>query len=200
MVRYLGPKIKRLKNLGVSFLPGFSSHKINKTDLYSSLQKKTHYFYCLKEKQKLRFKYSLTNKKLKKYIFITKQQPGILIFNLIKLLEMRFDSILFRTGFWKTLNQAKQFISHKHIFINKQIVYSANKLLKLDDIIYINPNSTIWNIIKNNLIQLNKQIYIKLHNLQYQICIKTLKIKIIRNISTDDLSFYINNLLFLENF
>nr|QEM01779.1 30S ribosomal protein S4 [Nephromyces sp. ex Molgula occidentalis] len=200
MVRYLGPKVKRLKNIGISFLPGFSSHKIKKTDISNSLKKKTNYFYCLKEKQKLRFKYSLTNKKLEQYILNNKKKPGIITLNLIKLLEMRLDSILFRTGFCKSLNQAKQFISHKHVFINKTLVYSSNIILKVNDIIYINPNSSVCKIITNNLKTVPIIDFLNIQNLQYQVCIKTFKIKILRQILSSDISFYINQSLFLENF
>nr|QEM01898.1 30S ribosomal protein S4 [Nephromyces sp. ex Molgula occidentalis] len=199
MVRYLGPKLRILKTLGVSFLPGFSSKHITK--LSKPILNKTHYFYCLKEKQKLRFNYGLSNKYIKKYINKLKLQQGIISLNLLKLLEMRLDSILFRVGFWKSINQSKQFINHGHIFVNKILIQSNNFNVKVNDIIYVKYNKSIYNLIKSNLKSYFQYLKnIQTNFLQFQICILSYKIKILRPINSRDIIFKINNLLFLENY
>nr|QEM01667.1 30S ribosomal protein S4 [Nephromyces sp. ex Molgula occidentalis] len=192
MIRYFSPKLKLLKNLGLSKFPNFPTKYIKKIKLLKFKTKKTSYFYILKEKQKLRFNYGLSNHRLKKYIKKVKNKKGILILNLLKLLEMRIDSTLVRVGFWNSITQAKQFISHEFIFINKTLIKNSNYILQPNDIIHIKPSITIKTIIQNNLRQYtyNKDI-----NLNYQICIKTLKIKILTNIQSKDLPLKLNTYL-----
>nr|QEM01839.1 30S ribosomal protein S4 [Nephromyces sp. ex Molgula occidentalis]QEM01869.1 30S ribosomal protein S4 [Nephromyces sp. ex Molgula occidentalis] len=193
MIRFLGPKLKLLKNLGISILPNFSQKYILDTKLLKTKGKKTNYFYILKEKQKLRFNYGLTNHRLKKYINRVKNKKGVLVLNLLKLLEMRLDATLVRTGFWNSINQAKQFITHGFIFINKILIKKSNYILEPNDIIHIKSNNiAIRTIIKNNLRTFK---YNKNTNFNYQICIKTLKIKIIRNITSKELPLKLNNSL-----
>nr|QEM01608.1 30S ribosomal protein S4 [Nephromyces sp. ex Molgula occidentalis] len=194
MIRYFGPKFKLLKNLGISFLPGFSNKfKLDKNFLKFKT-KKTNYFYSLKEKQKLKFNYGICNYKLKKYIKSLKNKKGILILNLLKLLEMRLDATLVRTGFCNSINQAKQFISHEFIFVNKNLIKNSNYILQPEDIIYIKPNNSIKIIINNNL-RKNFFNYKNIINLNYQICIKTLKIKIINKIDSKNLPLKLNTFL-----
>nr|QEM01695.1 30S ribosomal protein S4 [Nephromyces sp. ex Molgula occidentalis] len=209
MVKYLGPKIKILKTLGISFLPGFSSKiLVNFKDKF--IEKKTEYFFKLKEKQKIRFYYGITNKSLKKYIILAKKKLGIINLNLIKLLELRLDSILFKSGFCKTICQAKQFINHNHIFVNKILIKTPSFKLNYNDIIYIKYNLSILNIIKNNLINKLLEYKFKQNNYQfliinsnfnlYQICLISFKIKILRIIKPKDIIFKFNDKLILENY
>nr|QEM01928.1 30S ribosomal protein S4 [Nephromyces sp. ex Molgula occidentalis] len=199
MIKYFGPKLNLLKNLEISFLPGFSYKYLKILKLKN---KKTNYFYILKEKQKLKFNYGLNNYKLKKYIKQLKYKKGILSLNLIKLLEMRLDYTLFRVGFCKSINQAKQFITHEYIFINKYLIKKPSYILKPKDVIHIKLNSiSIKTIIKNNLIN-----YIKFYSnninyiLYYQICIETFKIKILRNINSRESLLKLNNFLLKDTF
>lgn len=75
----------------------------------------------LKEKQKLRNWYNLGERPLKKYVkeVLAKRgriaDPAAL---LIKILESRFDNVLFRLGFASSRLQARQFVSHGHFLIN----------------------------------------------------------------------------------
>nr|QEM01809.1 30S ribosomal protein S4 [Nephromyces sp. ex Molgula occidentalis] len=198
MIKYFGPKINLLKNLEISFLPGFSSKYLKNLKLKN---KKTNYFYILKEKQKLKFNYGLNNSKLKKYIKQLKYKKGILSLNLIKLLEMRLDYTLFRVGFCKSINQAKQFITHEYIFINKYLIKKPSYILKPQDIIHIKLCSiSLINIIKNNLINYIKLYSNNNYNLYYQICIETFKIKILRNINSRESLLKLNNLLLMDTF
>uniref|UniRef100_A0A5C1H914 30S ribosomal protein S4 n=1 Tax=Nephromyces sp. ex Molgula occidentalis TaxID=2544991 RepID=A0A5C1H914_9APIC len=201
MIKFFGPKLHLLKNLEISFLPGFSSKYLKNIKNLKFKTKKTNYFYTLKEKQKLKFNYGLTNYKLKKYIKQIKDKEGILSLNLIKLLEMRLDFILVRVGFCKSINQARQFIVHEYVFVNKFLIKTPSYNLKPQDIIHIKPkNNSIIIIIKNNL-----RDYIKIHstnfsNLYYQLCIKTFKIKILREMNSRESLLKLNNLLLTNTY
>jgi ribosomal protein S4 len=67
------------------------------------------------------------------------------------LLEHRLDIVLFRSNFASTLSQARQFISHRQIFINGVAITSSFFILKKGDIISISP--TLKKIIKLNIKQ-----------------------------------------------
>nr|YP_009519099.1 ribosomal protein S4 [Callipsygma wilsonis]AYC65010.1 ribosomal protein S4 [Callipsygma wilsonis] len=118
MSRYRGPRVHILKRLG--FLPGFG-FKINRKNKKKNYQKreykrrkKSDFTFRLKEKQKIRYNYGLTEKNLIKYVKKIQKQPD----NLLKNLEMRLDSIVFRLGFASTLPAARQLINHGHILLN----------------------------------------------------------------------------------
>nr|QEM01637.1 30S ribosomal protein S4 [Nephromyces sp. ex Molgula occidentalis] len=203
MIKYFGPKFKLLKNLEISYLPGFySKYLINSfKNLTKINKKKTNYSYILKEKQKLKFNYNLTDYNLKKYINITKLKKGVLSLNLIKKLEMRLDYTLVKIGFCISINQAKQFINHEYIFVNKILIKLPSYILKSYDIIHIKVKSkSIKTIIKNNLryfIKLNWNYYF---NLYYQICIKNFKFKILRPIYSRESLLKLNNLLLMNTY
>lgn len=109
MLRYLGPKLKKLKQLNVHMQPGFSTkYSVFKNTLLKN-NKAIVSFYLLEllEKQKLKFTFSLSEKIIKKYIsFIQKYRYKK--FNLSKILEARLDTVLFNLGYSNTISQARQ--------------------------------------------------------------------------------------------
>ncbi|MFY2490628.1 30S ribosomal protein S4, partial [Escherichia coli] len=127
MSRYRGPKMRILKRLG-SPLPGFGvrlNQKFQKNrkkeDKYEKRKnQKNPFLRRLKEKQKIRYHYGLTEKNLINYVRKAKarRQKTSTGEMLLKLLEMRLDNILFRYGYAPTLPAARQFITHVHILLN----------------------------------------------------------------------------------
>lgn len=98
----------------------------------------------LKEKQKLRNWYNLEEKQFKKYVkeVLEKRKEfgdedaGVL---LIKKLENRFDSIVFRLGFSASRSQAKQMVSHGHFLINGRKIDIPSYALKKGDVVSLSP-------------------------------------------------------------
>jgi ribosomal protein S4 len=69
--------------------------------------------------------------------------------NILKYFESRLDTVLYRAHFSKSIKNAQQLISHKHVIVNNNIIKRKNYPLKKGDIIEINIKSR--KLIKNNL-------------------------------------------------
>jgi len=87
----------------------------------------------LREKQKLRFLFGISETQLKNYFNKAKEKKGNTSFLLIKYLEKRLDNVVYRLGFAPTKNSARQLVAHKHIKVNNRIVNSASYQTKIGD-------------------------------------------------------------------
>lgn len=135
MSRYRGPRLRLVRRLGE--LPGLVSPK-NSSQLQGgsrgkgerkqegerkqSQEKESQYSVRLKEKQKVRFHYGITESQLLKYVRKARNAKGSTGELLLQTLEMRLDTILFRLGMAPTIAAARQVISHGHIHLNGQKV------------------------------------------------------------------------------
>jgi small subunit ribosomal protein S4 len=72
----------------------------------------------LKEKQKLRFNYGLTESQMRKLIMRARKGNNPTGDNLLQLLERRLDNVVFRAGFAPTGIAARQLVSHGHVLLN----------------------------------------------------------------------------------
>ena len=119
-MRYTGPKLKILRRLNLQKLPGLTSKRIK--NFKENSKKQSLYSIRLIEKQKLRFNFCLTNNQFLNYVKRAQKTSGSTGENLIKLLESRFDNIVFRLKLAPTINAARQLITHGHFQINKKKV------------------------------------------------------------------------------
>nr|YP_009695319.1 30S ribosomal protein S4 [Nitzschia alba]QEI59574.1 30S ribosomal protein S4 [Nitzschia alba] len=152
MSRYLGPKLKITRKLGL--LPGFyrRKEKKNKKKIFFKFNNRfSDYRRRLEEKQKLKFNYGLTENQLFGYIKEAKRRKGITSLILIQLLEMRLDSLCFTLGFGQNIIQARQLINHGHITINKKQVNIPSFQCKPNDTISIREKEISKNLINNNI-------------------------------------------------
>jgi small subunit ribosomal protein S4 len=72
----------------------------------------------LREKQKVRKSYSVLEKQFRNYFEKAEQRKGMTGENLLRMLEMRLDNVVFRMGFASSRAQARQFVSHGHFAVN----------------------------------------------------------------------------------
>jgi len=63
---------------------------------------------------------------------------------LIKILESRLDTVLYRSFFTLSVRSAKQLITHGHVLVNKKIVKTNSFILKKGDLIEISPKNHKW--------------------------------------------------------
>ncbi|HDL74793.1 MAG TPA: 30S ribosomal protein S4 [bacterium] len=114
----------------------------------------------LKEKQKLKNWYNLRERQFKKYVKEVLDKKGKVenapLF-LIKVLESRFDNVIFRLGIASSRNQARQFVNHGHFLINGKPVNIPSYQLKKGDKISISPFSQKKVIFQNLSENLKKQ-------------------------------------------
>lgn len=94
----------------------------------------------LLEKQKLRTHYDLTEKQLRLVYRNAVAGSGATGDKLIRLLELRLASVVYRGGLAPTIFAAKQAVSHRHIKINGKIVDRSSCLVKPGDAVAIDAH------------------------------------------------------------
>src|SRR5947207_12167849 len=88
----------------------------------SRRQKNSEYGIQLREKQKIRRMYGLLEDQFRNYFEKALRQSGRTGETLVKMLERRFDNVVFRMGFAPSRKAARQIISHGHLLINSKAV------------------------------------------------------------------------------
>ena len=92
----------------------------------------------LREKQKAKFIYGVLEKPFRNYFAKAKKlKYGTTGDNLMILLELRLDNILFRLGFARTRKEARQIVDHKHVLVNGKCVNIPSYEVKAGDVIEI---------------------------------------------------------------
>ena len=154
MSRYLGPRLRIVRKLGI--LPGLTT-KITTRNFPpgqhgpSKASKKnatSDYGIRLQEKQKLRFNYGVSEKQLFLYVKEARRLRGTTGTILLQLLEMRLENIVYRLGFAPTIPAARQFVTHGHIYVNGKKLNIPSFQCKPNDIISIRPNTQSMEVAK----------------------------------------------------
>ena len=123
MSRYTGPRLKLIRSLGVE-LPGLTRKSMERRPYppgqhgASKRRKPSVFGLQLKEKQKLRFNYGLTENVLRRAVKKAARMRGEIGPNLLGILESRLDNVVFRAGFAPTIPAARQLIVHGHIRVD----------------------------------------------------------------------------------
>ncbi len=72
----------------------------------------------LREKQKVRKSYSVLERQFRNYFAKAEQGKGMTGENLLRMLEMRLDNVVYRMGFASSRAQARQMVGHGHFAVN----------------------------------------------------------------------------------
>ncbi|UVC53067.1 ribosomal protein S4 (apicoplast) [Theileria orientalis] len=192
-------KLKILKKFNLRNLYGFTN-KFNFMLKFKHINNKKEYYKLPTNIKILKILYDIKIKKLKYYF---KKFLVFNLYNFLKTIQLRLDFILLNFNLCTTINQAKQYISHKHILINNKIARRSSYCVKNNDIIHFNntfykniKKIFIYNYLINNLkfdnIKKNtykskllnnktiKKLFLKLDTNNYNniLCSKQLKLKI----------------------
>lgn len=146
-MKYNGPKIKLSRRFGINLTPkaakyverkpyGPGQHGQSKSRFRGSTFKAQ-----LTEKQKLKAQYNITEKQMKNYYKKAIKQEGNAIDNLFTLLEGRLDAVVHHSGLAKTIYAARQFVNHRHVLVNGQIVNIPSFNIQIGDEISIKEKS-----------------------------------------------------------
>ncbi len=103
-------------------------------------QRLSEYGLQLREKQKAKFSYGILERQFENYFNKALKQQGVTGDNLLKLLEMRLDNVVFRLGFAQTRAQARQLVSHGFFEINEKRVDIPSYSLKVGDVVVVRQN------------------------------------------------------------
>jgi small subunit ribosomal protein S4 len=155
MARYRGPKQKIARRFKE---PIFGPSKALEWKPYppgqhgqSRHRRESEYAVQLKEKQKAKYTYGLLETQFKNLFDKASRMQGVTGEKLLILLEARLDNTVFRMGFARTRRQARQFVSHRHIMVNGEIVDIPSYEMSPDDVVSVKPGSQDLEVIQDNV-------------------------------------------------
>jgi small subunit ribosomal protein S4 len=109
----------------------------------------TEYGLQLREKQKVKRIYGVLEKQFRKYFDKANRQKGVTGENLLRLLEIRLDNVVYRSGLATSRSGARQMVGHRHFTVNGKIVNIPSYSLKVGDT--VTARDTIKEVVKANL-------------------------------------------------
>ena len=136
------PIAKKCRSFDISpAVMGYSNKKSTRNPGGNRRKKVSEYGAQLKEKQKVKFVYGVQEKQFHKYFLKASNMKGITGDNMLRLLELRLDNVVFRLGLAKTRRMARQVVGHGHIRVNGQKVDIPSYQVKVGDVITLRPRS-----------------------------------------------------------
>lgn len=108
----------------------------------SSRRKVSEYSLQLREKQRARSIYGVLERQFKKHFDEAERRPGLTGENLLQILEMRLDNVVYRLGFAESRRQARQLVLHGHIAMNGRVANIPSYQVKVGDVISWKEAST----------------------------------------------------------
>jgi small subunit ribosomal protein S4 len=95
----------------------------------------------LREKQKVKNTYGLSEKQFRLTFKKADRQKGITGTNLLVLLERRLDNVVYRLGFANSRTQGRHFVRHNHFLVNGKRVNIPSYLVSVGDTIEVTEKS-----------------------------------------------------------
>jgi small subunit ribosomal protein S4 len=95
----------------------------------------------LREKQKIKRIYGVSEKQFRNTFEKVATQPGITGHNLLAALETRLDNVVYRMGFADSRKQARQLVRHGHFMVNDRKTNIPSFLVKPGDVVTVRPGS-----------------------------------------------------------
>jgi small subunit ribosomal protein S4 len=113
--------------------------------------RESEYLMQLREKQKARRIYGLLEKQFRALYERANRQSGITGENLLRLLELRIDNVVFRTGFASSRNQARQLVRHGHVAVNGKRVTIPSYTVRKGDVVTLRDRARKMIVIRHNI-------------------------------------------------
>lgn len=99
--------------------------------------KKSEYGKRLEEKQKLRFRYNVLEKQMRRYVKRAFNSKGVSGHVLFQMLESRLDNMVYRLGFANSIWSARQLVNHGHVLVNGKKVDIASYEVRVGEVLTI---------------------------------------------------------------
>lgn len=138
-MRHTGPRNKISRRFGISLF-GPASKSLERRLRQppggrpgARPRKLSEYAVQLREKQKVRFMYGMTEAQFRRFYEMAERGGGEVGPSLLQLLERRLDNVVYRLGFARTRPMARQLVSHGHIQVNGRRVNIPSYLIKAGD-------------------------------------------------------------------
>ena len=151
MARYTGPDCKRCRREKTKLFLKGSKCESPKCPIeirpYPPGQhgrgrtKDSEYLLQMREKQKAARNYGVLETQIRGYYEEANRQAGKTGENLLVILESRLDNVVYRAGFAKSRDMARQLVRHGHIIVNGKKVDIPSFRVSENDIIDVRPSS-----------------------------------------------------------
>jgi small subunit ribosomal protein S4 len=156
MARYRGPKTKIARKFGEPiFGPDKAfEHKNYPPGMHGNTKRRkkvSEYGTQLKEKQKAKYTYGVLEKQFRNLFKKAASNKGVTGTVLLQLLESRLDNVVYRMGIAPSRSAARQFVTHKHIVVNGDVVNIPSYALKPGDIVGVREKSKSLIVITDSL-------------------------------------------------
>jgi len=163
MARYTGPKTRIARKFGEAI---FGEDKAFERRNYPPGQhglakrrgKKSEYAVQLMEKQKAKYTYGILERQFRNLFEKAAAASGVTGEILLQLCEARLDNVVYRMGIAPTRRSARQFVSHRHITVNGELVNVPSYHLKPGDIVAVREKSKSFEAIESSLAN-NSSVY-----------------------------------------
>lgn len=151
MARYTGPVCKLCRREGVKlFLKGDKcinhctlERRSSRPGQHGSgrTRKESGYAKQLREKQKVRRTYGILERQFSKHFDLAARRAGKTSENLLQILEMRLDNLVYRLGFADSRAQARQLVNHGHFLVNGRRTDIPSFIAKPNDVVAVREHS-----------------------------------------------------------
>lgn len=163
MARYTGPKTRIARKFGEAI---FGEDKAFERRNYPPGQhglskrrgKKSEYAVQLMEKQKAKYTYGILERQFRNLFEKAAAASGVTGEILLQLCEARLDNVVYRMGIAPTRRSARQFVSHRHITVNGELVNVPSYHLKPGDVVAVREKSKSLEAIESSLAN-NSAVY-----------------------------------------
>lgn len=162
MSRYTGSEYKRARRVGFSIS---ETGKELARRPYGPGQhgnarkgKLSDYGIQLKEKQKVRFMYGLSERQFRKTFDEASKIAGIHGTNFLRLLESRLDNLVYRIGFASTRRGARQLVNHGHVTVNGKKVDIPSYRVRVGDVISLKDKDKELKVVAEALAKVTKRV------------------------------------------
>jgi len=147
MARDTSPIVKQSRREGYALHPKAHKIMVKKTGIpgqhaHGRQGKPSLYLTQLREKQKVRRIYGLLEKQFARLMDEATRRQGLAGENLLQLLELRLDNVVYRAGLATSRRAARQLVSHGHFELNGRRVDIPSMRVKPGDVITVREKST----------------------------------------------------------
>ena len=153
MARYLGPKVKLSRRVGVPIadIPKHTAKRqLTPPGMHGYRGRRLRdYGIRLNEKQKLRYHYGVLEKQFRRCVQEAARRKGNTGEVLLQLLELRLDNVVRRAGFTRTVWAARQMVVHQHVELNGHRADRPSHAVKPGDVVTLRKR--IVDLAKDNM-------------------------------------------------
>ncbi len=121
-------------------------------------RKDSEYLVQLREKQKARRIYGLMEKQFRNLYQEANRQKGVTGENLLRMLELRLDNVVFRAGWGASRSQSRQLVRHGHVKVNGRRVTIPSYTMRKGEVVELADKAKAMIVIRHNLDTLDRQV------------------------------------------